>query len=329
MTWRKIMVAVASTEPLDAALAEKTLRIATALDAAIELFHCTFDSEASAAEGITAADADVRAWVAARQRGLELAAQPLRRAGASVRAVVRWDFPPHEGIVREVLRERPDLLIAQSAPRNRAARLLLGYTDFKLIEACPCPVLLVKTSEPYKSTCTIAALDPFHAHDKPAALDDAVLDAAGELARALKEPLRVYHATSPWPDVARRVAALRRLPQVVVPDAEAAYRESIAARVREVAARHGLSGRSIHIAEGDAGEALPEYARAEGADVVVMGAVSRSGLRRIVIGHTAERVLDRLDCDALIVKTADFRSPVTRRSARSAPARVEGEPHPA
>ena len=39
-----------------------------------------------------------------------------------------------------------------------------------------------------------------------------------------------------------------------------------------------------------------------GADLVVMGAVSRSGLKRLALGSTAERVLDFLPCDVLVVK---------------------------
>jgi universal stress protein E len=34
-----------------------------------------------------------------------------------------------------------------------------------------------------------------------------------------------------------------------------------------------------------------------------MGATSRSGLKRIFIGNTAEHVLDSLQCDVLVVKT--------------------------
>jgi universal stress protein E len=43
-----------------------------------------------------------------------------------------------------------------------------------------------------------------------------------------------------------------------------------------------------------------------------MGAVSRSGLKRFFIGNTAERVLDLLTCDILIVKPAHFTSRVRR-----------------
>jgi universal stress protein E len=43
-----------------------------------------------------------------------------------------------------------------------------------------------------------------------------------------------------------------------------------------------------------------------------MGAVSRSGLKSIFIGNTAERVLDRLQCDLLVVKPRRFESRVPR-----------------
>jgi universal stress protein E len=53
-------------------------------------------------------------------------------------------------------------------------------------------------------------------------------------------------------------------------------------------------------------------------DLVVMGAVSRSGLKRLFIGNTAEQLLDRLPCDLLVVKPTGFKSGVLRprRGAR-------------
>jgi universal stress protein E len=39
---------------------------------------------------------------------------------------------------------------------------------------------------------------------------------------------------------------------------------------------------------------------------VVLGAISRRGLKRVFIGSTAEDVLEKLPCDALIVKTPNF-----------------------
>jgi len=65
-------------------------------------------------------------------------------------------------------------------------------------------------------------------------------------------------------------------------------------------------------------DAIEQVASDIGSDIVVMGAISRSGLGRLIIGNTAERVLDRLPCDVLIVKPRRFvsRVPRTRRGAQ-------------
>jgi universal stress protein E len=48
--------------------------------------------------------------------------------------------------------------------------------------------------------------------------------------------------------------------------------------------------------------------------IVVMGAMSRSGIKRLLIGNTAERILDDLSCDIMVVKPANFRFRVPRAS---------------
>jgi universal stress protein E len=53
-------------------------------------------------------------------------------------------------------------------------------------------------------------------------------------------------------------------------------------------------------------EVVPRFAQKIAADVVVMGAISRSALKRMFIGSTAERVLEYLPCDVLVVKPPDF-----------------------
>jgi nucleotide-binding universal stress UspA family protein len=70
----------------------------------------------------------------------------------------------------------------------------------------------------------------------------------------------------------------------------------------------------LAIVQGAAREAIPQTAKSGKADIVVMGALSRSGLKRVLIGNTAEAVLDALECDVLIVKPGKFQTKVARRS---------------
>jgi universal stress protein E len=64
---------------------------------------------------------------------------------------------------------------------------------------------------------------------------------------------------------------------------------------------------------GHPAEQLPRLAKSLNAQIVLMGAVSRSGLKRLVVGNTAEAVFDALACDILVVKPAGFRNKVPTR----------------
>jgi len=60
--------------------------------------------------------------------------------------------------------------------------------------------------------------------------------------------------------------------------------------------------------------AIAEAARTSRSAIVVMGAISRSGYKRLLVGNTAERILDDLSCDILIIKPANFPNRVPRAS---------------
>jgi universal stress protein E len=317
MSWDRVMFAVPAPSGAEASAMNKAVRLASALDAELELFHCVFDADIGRPGrfGSHGVESDIREIITQRRQQVERTAERLRSREIRVRSSVRWDYPAYEGIVRQVLRHQPDLLIAQSTRKGAAARLLLTHTDFKLIETCPCPLLLIKTARPYSDGSLIAAVDPQHAHDKPAALDDAIVQSATVLSKTLAGKLLLFHARTPWEDVMRATPALRRLPEVDKPDAQSAYEESIEVRVRELARRQGIPKGRVRVSDGNVAESLPQLVRADAIDIVAMGAVSRSFLKRAVLGYTAERLLDRLDCDVLIAKPPGFRSPVSRRSA--------------
>jgi nucleotide-binding universal stress UspA family protein len=53
--------------------------------------------------------------------------------------------------------------------------------------------------------------------------------------------------------------------------------------------------------EGNPGDEIVDYAAKIGADLIVMGSHGRTGLRRILLGSVAEKVLHRATCPVLIV----------------------------
>jgi len=58
-----------------------------------------------------------------------------------------------------------------------------------------------------------------------------------------------------------------------------------------------------HLLEGFPEESIPEFVKKHGIDLLVMGAVSRGNLENALIGNTAERILEAVQTDLLVIKS--------------------------
>lgn len=315
MSRKTIMFAVPSPTDIGLIEADKLFGIAAALDAQLQLFHCVFDANVAHPGRLAPASAEepIQQLVSNAQRGLERIAERFRARGVQVETSVRWDDPAHEGVVRQVLRHEPSLLIARSHHHERTAGFA-EHTERKLIETCPCPLLLLKSPSPYAKPLVIAAVDPTHAHDGPADLDEQVLDSAALLTAALSGTLEVFHARLPWEEAIHQDPSLRDLPEYRDEEIHRAYLARMEARVLTLTDRHNIGRAKVTIEDGHAAGLLPRFAKERNASIVAIAAMSRSRLRRALLGDTAERMLDALDADVLIVKPPGFRTPVRRQS---------------
>ena len=93
---------------------------------------------------------------------------------------------------------------------------------------------------------------------------------------------------------------------------EAKASEQARADVEKLLRKTKISKSRVYLVDYHPEDAIPDVAAKIGSAIVVMGAVSRSGLKRAFIGNTAERILDRLPCDVLVVKPPRFVSRVAR-----------------
>lgn len=293
----RVMLSVASLGEIAPIEVDKICKLTAGLGAELEVFHCIYDPDVARPGrfGTRGPQEDIHEFIERRRQQLEINAARLRGHGLSVRTSIRWDYPAHEGIVRQVLRHRPDLLIAGT---TSARHLQLTRTDFKLIETCPCPVLFMKTRRPYSDVVVAAAVDPALAHHKPAALDLAILDSASRVRDALSARLLMFHARAEHEHAGREIEA----------------GDESDSQLRRLAARYEVPRQRVHLLDGHPADALPRLAERHKTDIVVLGAAARSPLKRALIGHTAERVLETLESDVLVVKVPGFQTPVSRQS---------------
>jgi universal stress protein E len=288
----------------------KAARLARACGAILELFVCDFDPslrgrplfDTEALRGLR------DEFMADRVDYLEDLADDLRAGGLNVETHVHWDNPLYRGILRRVQESSPDLVVKDTHYHSLLRRTLVTNTDWNLIRTCPVPLLLAKATPWQDRPRFLAAVDPGHLADKAAALDHDILDFAGLLARHLGGELHAVHAFFPAALLALTtgMAGMPMAGDLSVSEIVATERRRIESSLSAIVAAHGLTPDQVHLLQGSASEVLPEAAAAQHADLLVMGAVSRSRLEEIFIGSTAERALDRIPCDTLIVKPLDF-----------------------
>lgn len=311
--WKSIVVVVSDPHRKEQNALAKAAAIAAGCRARLTLLN-TFAVPNPPSGAVVNSSQDVlRAAIDERQQRLEKLAQPLRKKGIKTACVVEWDFPSHEAIVRQVLKLHPDLVVAESHRHNPLARLFLANTDWELIRACPCPLWFVRSRSLPKNPNVLVAVDPRHTHAKPTKLDDRLLAAARKLVDQLGGTVHLAHVYQPLTSSATLIEPIRLpLSSKRVREFDAATKKA----VDQLAVQHSIKPANRHLQTGDAVHALPAIAAKLKTNVLVMGAVSRSRIERPFIGNTAEKVIDHVDCDVLVVKPANFKTSVKRSRAR-------------
>ncbi|HJN95824.1 MAG TPA: universal stress protein [Gammaproteobacteria bacterium] len=223
-----------------------------------------------------------------RIKELNELAKPLRSQGLEVSVSTAWGNPPYGEIVARINDTKPSLVIKSTRHHSKVSRMLLSNDDWELVRYCPAPLLLVKSQLWGSKPVFIASVDPDHVHDKPAALDNKIVSSAIALAAISAGDVHLIH--SAWVPPLSGVYPL------------AADAEKEDEKLTKLIKTHRVLKSNCHWTNQDIVHALPDLAVELKASCVVMGAVSRSRFDRILIGNTAEKVLDRLECDVLVIK---------------------------
>lgn len=240
-----------------------------------------------------------RRLVAERLEAAQALADELRAQGHEATAHAAWGHPLYSAIASRANARDVDLVVTQPLEGHRGA---LAHADWRLIATCPVPVLVVKGEArgPYRKI--VAAVDPIHAHAKPAALDETILVHAKALAAQFDAELAVVHCFVPLSELGGG-AEVGPWP---IEAAEKALEDVRRGELETLVANAGLPASAIRLESGRPHRVLGAMLDNGECDLVIMGALSRGRLKDFVIGSTAERVLHRAHGDVLAIKPAVF-----------------------
>jgi nucleotide-binding universal stress UspA family protein len=203
------------------------------------------------------------------------------------------DGAPQALIMSHAEEWKADLVVVGSHGQTSAADALLGSVTDSVIRHAHCPVLIVR---PGRAAGRIVAGTDFSDPALPA------IHAAAEEAKRTGAQLTVVHSLDLiWSAASYPAMAFGGAP-INLAAGQIMELEAIATkRLEETLAQANITGET-HVTTGPAGTALIDAASKPRADLIVVGTIGRTGLRRALLGSVAETVARSAPCSVLIVR---------------------------
>lgn len=239
-------------------------------DVKIHVYSCIYSKIPKSAEK-AARKAEL---LAAQQKIVEGAVSSLVDQGTRVSVEVEWGKHWYQGVVQAAARMEADAVFKSTHKHSASQRLLRKTSDHTLLRQCACPVFLARSDadETGSARVILAAVEFRQEAGAYAELNKKIVEFATRLLAADTVKvhfINAYTEISDRPDKGQLVRAC------------------------------GVPSDQAHIRMGETDEVIVETARELGANLVVIGNTARSGLAAKISNSTAEKILDKLDCNLL------------------------------
>jgi universal stress protein E len=270
------------------ALMRKALVLAHPFGARLELFLC--DSEQAYVLGHAYDRAGVHAARAASVVEARHYLSGLRElagaAGLEITIDAQCESPLYESIVRKVLRSGPDLVMKDLRLEGLRKHAVPDPNDWQLMRTCPATLMLSGRRAWRDPPRFVAAIDVSEAESVD--LSRGVIEAAEVLAQGFSAELHAVYGHNGSAEDSR--AHLEKL--------------------QGLCAASDLAARHIHVLHGQPERTLPRFLREHAYDAVVLGALAHRSAATTEVGTLTSTLLDTLDCDFILVKSSEYRSPI-------------------
>ncbi len=207
---------------------------------------------------------------------------------------------PFVELTHAVQAEGYDLVMAGTRGLAGWQQFFVGSTARRLIRKCPAPVWIVKAEHSGPPKVVLAATDFSDVGRK--AVEHGLWVA--KRSNADFHLLHVVDAEDVPEDIISRIPHGGSLRQEVNDEAAKRLESFLATLPGDRARIHP------HLSWGTPWEEVARMAQHLSTDLIAIGTVGRSGVKGVLLGNTAERVLASCDCSILTVKPDDFVSPI-------------------
>jgi len=207
---------------------------------------------------------------------------------------------PFLEITRAVQASGCNLVLAGTRGHGTWDQFFVGSTAKRLMRKCPASVWIVKAEHAGPPKVVLAATD----------FSDVSLKAVKEGLKVAQQAdaefhlLHIVDSKDVPEDVISRIPSGSSLRQEINEEASRRLEEFLDALAVD------RTQIQVHLSWGTPWQEIRRISRHQAADLIVIGTVGRSGIKGLLVGNTAEKVLDTSDCSILAVKPDGFVSPI-------------------
>lgn len=232
-----------------------------------------------------------------------------KKVGLTSEGVIVESGNPLIPTVQQVLRAGHDL-VAIGAGTDEEHQVLLK----RLLRKCPAPMWIIRPTRARKLR-VMAAVNP---EPDEVDLNLDILTTALGFHDIQGGDLHVVHAWQRYGEDAMRSSAFIQVP---AEDIEAMLAEEMETRskaLEELLADDSVADAAWqrHLTKGRPADAVVKAVDKNQVNLLVLGTVARTGVPGLIMGNTAESILDRVSCSILAVKPEGFVSPIGLDPAR-------------
>ncbi len=243
-----------------------------------------------------------------RLEALEELTRPYTREGIAIYTKVLTGTTFIE-VIRAVQQNQYDMVMKVAEHNAGLSVTLFGSTDLHLLRKCPCPVWIDRESAATGYKRVLAAVDPFD--DESGNLQRLILDLATSLARREQAAVDIVHTWELAGESMLR-SGRTRIPEhelkQLLKEQKDRHRNGLDALLAHYELDSDMD--NVHLIKGKPAKVITDFASQQQADLIIMGTLGRAGIPGLIIGNTAEDVIQETQTAVLAVKPGGFVSPV-------------------
>jgi universal stress protein E len=239
------------------------------------------------------------------QAWLEELVGPYLEKGIEITTAVQAFRRLYEEVIRVATARDASFIFKPMRHHSLMRRTFYTSTDWNLIRTCPFPLLLVNDARPMKGRDILAAVNVSDRDSDHDELNRIILSQAVTVSKLFDSRVQVVNAL-PMPTIPLGYSATEPTGHHLIRGMEDDHRSGAIA----LASQFDIPEDCVTVIEGQPEIVVNRVAEQTDAGVIILGTVARSGLSGLFVGNTAERVLEESQSDVLVLKQADFTSPI-------------------